>query len=89
MRLAIEMSTESLTPAEAEELEGLVDSAHFFDLPPVFKPPLEGADQFQYRLTVERGGQLHSVETSDSATPEYLQPLIDRLTEAARSQRRQ
>ena len=87
MRLAIEMTTETLAPAEAEEFETLVDSAHFFDLPPVFKPPMEGADQFQYRLTVEKGDQLHSVETSDSATPENLQPLIDRLTEAARSQR--
>jgi hypothetical protein len=65
----------------------LVEGAHFFDLPPVLKPPVEGADRFQYRLTVERGKQFHTVETSESAAPEQLQPLLDRLTDAARSQR--
>jgi hypothetical protein len=87
MRLAVEVMTEALTPAEADELESLVEGAHFFDLPPVLKPPMEGADRFQYRLTVERGDQNHTVETSENAAPEHLQPLLNRLTEAARSQR--
>ena len=87
MRLAVEVMTESLTPAEANELEMLVDGAHFFDLPPILKPQTEGVDRFQYVLTVEKGDQLHTVETSESATPEPLQPLIDHLTDAARSQR--
>jgi hypothetical protein len=87
MRLAVEVMTESLSSAEAEEMEALVESAHFFDLPSILKPPTEGADRFQYKLSVERGEEFHTVETSDSATPQDLQPLIERLTEAARSQR--
>jgi hypothetical protein len=87
MRLAVELSTETLTKAEADEMEMLVEGAHFFDLPPVLKPQTEGMDRFQYRLTVERGDQFHTVETSESATPEPLQPLIDLLTDTARRQR--
>ena len=87
MRLAVEVMTESLSPAEAEEMEALVESAHFFDLPSILRPPTQGADRFQYKLSVERGDEFHTVETSDSATPQDLQPLIERLTEAARSQR--
>jgi hypothetical protein len=87
MHLAVEVLTETLTPAEADEMETLVEGAHFFDLPPVLKPKSEGMDRFQYKLTVERGDQFHTVETSESAAPEPLQPLIDLLIEAARSQR--
>jgi hypothetical protein len=86
-RLTVEVLTETLTPAEADEMELLVEGAHFFDLPPVLKPSTEGMDRFQYKLTVERGAQFHTVETSESAAPEHLQPLIDLLTDAARNQR--
>lgn len=87
MHLALEVTTETMTPAEADELEMLVESARFFDLPAILEPGTEGVDQFQYKVTVERGNQFHTVETSDSATPEDLQPLIERLTHTARSQR--
>jgi Emfourin len=87
MHLAVEVTTETLPPAEANELETLVDSAHFFDLPSSFKPSTGGADRYQYKLTVERGDQFHTVETSESATPENLQPLIEHLTKVARSRR--
>ena len=87
MHLEVEVLTETLSPAEADELETLIDGAHFFDLPPVLKPPTEGADRFQYKLTVEKGDQFHTVETSESASSEQLQLLIERLTVVARSQR--
>jgi len=87
MRLAVEVQTERLTSTEAEELETLVESARFFDLPAILKPQTGSADRFQYKLTVERGDQFHTVETSESAAPENLQPLIERLTYVARSQR--
>jgi hypothetical protein len=87
MRLAVELMTDSLSPEEAEELELLVEKARFFDLPAILTSQTGGADHFQYRLTVERGDQFHTVVTSESATPEDLQPLIERLTNAARAQR--
>lgn len=85
--LAVELLTDQMAPAEANELETLVDSSQFFDLPPVLKAPPGGADRYQYKLTVERGDQFHTVETSESATPQTLQPLIEHLTKVARSQR--
>lgn len=87
MRLAVEVVTESLPPEEANELETLVEKARFFDLPSILKAQTRGADRFQYRLTVERGDQFHTVVTSDGATPEELQLLIDHLTNVARTQR--
>jgi len=87
MRLAVEVMTETLTPEEADELETLVERARFFDLPAMLSAQTGQADRFQYKVTVEKGEQFHTVETSESAAPETLQPLIEHLTSAARTRR--
>ena len=82
------VDTESLSPEEAQELRGLVDNAVFFDLPAVISPESQGADRFQYKLSVESEGLKHTVETGEAAAPETLMPLIQKLTAIARSARR-
>ncbi len=84
MRMATTIDMESLSAGEARELREMVDAAHFFDLPAVIKSPTPGADQFHYKLTVEVEERRHTVETSDAAAPETLQPLFLRLTRLAR-----
>lgn len=84
MRLTASMDTGSLPDEEAQELEDLVNAAGFFDLPAQIAGQSSGADQFRYKLTVEDGGRRHTVEVGETAVPDPLRPLLQRLTAAAR-----
>jgi hypothetical protein len=88
LRQSVIVDTSSLEPQEAIELQNLIDSAGFFDLPEEFRDPSQAPDQFQYRLTIERTEDYrHTVVTSDADAPEELQPLLRRLTLLARTRR--
>lgn len=84
MRMTTTVNTETLPAAEAQMLREMVDKAKFFDLPAVLETSKQGADRFQYRLTVEVGGRRHTVETGEAAAPQTLQPLLERLGAMAR-----
>ena len=80
-----EIESQALAAEEAQHLQELVRTADFFDLPA--QPPASpapGADQFQYKITVEDAGQCHTVETTDSAATSDLRPLLNHLTLLAR-----
>ena len=80
-----EIESQTLDDEEAQHLQELLDTAHFFDLPaqpPTSPPP--GADQFQYKITVEDAGQRHTVQTTDSSATADLRPLLQHLTLMAR-----
>jgi hypothetical protein len=87
MRVTVTVNIESLSPEDAQDLREMVDGAEFFDLPEVITTPAPGADRFHYKLTVEDEEREHTVEMGEAAMPETLQPLIQRLTEVARSTR--
>jgi emfourin len=74
----LELDSEQLTPALAQTLRELVDRAHFFDQPAEIRAN-QGADRFQYDLTVEDGERQHSVRLDDGAGPEALLDLVDWL----------
>ena len=88
IRVAATIDTESLSSEEARELREMIDAARFFDLPAFIASPTPGADQFQYKVTVEAEGRQHTVEVGDASAPESLQGLLRRLTVLARSTRR-
>ncbi len=85
MRVETTIDTQSLPSQEASELQEMVDAAGFFDLPATIAAPTPGADQFQYKVTIEAGGRQHTIETGDAALPDALWPLLRRLTALARS----
>jgi hypothetical protein len=72
---------------QAETLSRLVDEAHFFTLTenPSISPHPDG---FQYTITVEADTTTHTLHTSDTSAPEELRPLLQELTQMARSQRK-
>lgn len=74
----------TLAPQEMQSLHQLVEAAGFFELPEKISAPPGGADRFTYRLTVESGGQCHTVEVDEAAVPGPLQPLIQHLERLAR-----
>jgi hypothetical protein len=84
LRLSTTVDTDKLPADEADGLKRMVDAADFFLLPATLKES-RGADQFTYRLTVEARDRRHTVEVSESAVPDSLRPLIQRLATLARS----
>ena len=87
MVMSFDIVTETLSSEEAEEIRELVTSADFFRLPAVIPSASPGADQFQYKLTVETEEQRHSVEVGDADVPEKLWPLLNKLRILSRSAR--
>jgi hypothetical protein len=83
--LTVSVDTRELPPAEASALEEAVGAA-FFALPADMTNP-GVRDAFSYTLTVEKGGQHHTVRTNDPV-PEPLEALVQRLTRLARDRRR-
>jgi hypothetical protein len=82
IRIACEINTETLPPEEARQLEEYVDAANFFELPEVLRS--SGADQLQYKISVEKDGRMHAIVADERAVPPSLSPLIKRLVAAAR-----
>lgn len=87
MVMSFDVATDTLPPKDEKELRDLVIAADFFKLPAVIESDAPGADQFQYKLTVETTEQQHSVEVGDAAVPENLGALINKLRILSRSTR--
>lgn len=82
IRMACEIDTEKLSAEEARQLSDCVDAANFFELPEVSRSG--GADQLQYKISVEKEGIIHAVETDERAMPPSLTPLVQWLMAATR-----
>ncbi len=81
----VEIDSQSLAEDEVQQLQDLIQAARFFELPAhPPEPSAAGADQFQYKITIEDGGQSHTIETTDGAAPDELRPLLRHLTLLAR-----
>jgi hypothetical protein len=92
MRMTAHFDTSHLPQEDATELEDMIHSAAFFDLPANLQNSA-GADQFEYRLTVERPDpadpateQTHTVQVGETTAPPEMQLLLRKLTLLARSQ---
>lgn len=83
LQLAVTIESDTLPQEDAQELRRLIEQADFFNLAAEQRDTV-GADQFSYEVTVETGGQVHTVKTTDSAAPATLLPLLDWLSRAAR-----
>ena len=84
MHLTSTADTEELPSADAKRLRQLVTNANFFALPAMIIPQPPQPDRFQYKLTIEDGGRVHTVTASESALPPGLRPLADFLSGQAR-----
>lgn len=79
------IEADALPPAEASELERLVERACFFDLREAPKPPRRGAADYQsYTITVDDGRRRHTVRLTDPVEDPDLQALLEFLRRAAR-----
>ena len=74
------IDSQDLAAAEAAELERLLDSARFFELPEHCRALHRGAaDYRQYTITVENKNRRHTVRMADPVENPQLQALLDFL----------
>jgi hypothetical protein len=83
IRLNRTFDTSQMPEEDARQLEQLVDAANFFSLPETLQSG--GADKLQYRISVERDGDTHTVQADERAAPPPLASLIEKLEAAARA----
>ncbi len=74
---------DSLPAEQALEVERLLASADFFELPPMMDSPVKLPGEFQYSITVQEPGRQHTVTVQGAEAPERVQDLLDRLTAMA------
>jgi tRNA/tmRNA/rRNA uracil-C5-methylase (TrmA/RlmC/RlmD family) len=86
LKSSLTVDLDDLPPDQAETLRRLLDESHFFTLI-VDSPTRPIADGFQYTITVESGTATHIIHTSDTTAPDELRPLLEELSQRARSQR--
>ncbi len=79
IRLARDFDTDDLPPAQASELQQLVDSARFFDLPDIPPPAARIPDSLEYRISVSDGARTRAFVVAEHSVPADLRPLITYL----------
>jgi hypothetical protein len=81
MHMSTTIDTKTLPPNDAKDVQDLIDSSQFFQVPPnsasleTSKASKGAADYFTYKITVENGEKKHSVECNDL----NMQPKVKRL----------
>mgnify|MGYP003338314584 CR=1 FL=1 len=78
----ITIDTTRLEPSVAKELTDLVHSSAFFARPSRISTVQPGAADYQsYRIEIQEGSTIHSVELTDPVTDPVLSQLLNKLQE--------
>lgn len=79
------INTETLGAALTQQVEQMVHSIRFFDLPAVVSGGTIGADLFQYEIIIAEGDRQHSVTFVDEESPETapLRRFVESLIRVA------
>jgi len=75
----VDVDTHDLPPDEARTIEEMIQRLDFFNLPPRFAPSRSVRDSFEYEIVVRQAGREYAVLTTDTAGPDELQQLVQRL----------
>jgi hypothetical protein len=79
----VTIDTDELSAEEANEIERLIEAAHFFDLPAAAPPPRGAADYFQYTISVATPERHYTVRLTDPIRDPNAQALVNYLNEKA------
>ncbi|MFO1429890.1 MAG: protealysin inhibitor emfourin [Candidatus Competibacteraceae bacterium] len=84
----VTIDSEQLAPAEAAELNRLIEATHFFERPAQIRGVPPGAADYQrYTIVVEEGGRKHTVQLTDPVQDPEFQKLLNFLKSQAKAQR--
>lgn len=82
--LTMDFDLNSMPASEAQRLHNLLNESKFFEIP-VVNNLQAGPDEYEYVITVIAGNSIHTVHVSDSSMPPSVRPLVDDLTELAKT----
>jgi hypothetical protein len=82
--VAMDFDLSSLPASMAQRLHNLINETNFFEIP-IVNDLHAGPDEYEYVITVVAGNTVHTVHATDSSMPKSLPPLIDELTELAKT----
>ena len=82
--LAVNFDLNEMPANISQHLQNLITDSNCFATP-VVNEALSRPDEFEYTVTIEAGNSMHTVRTTDTSMPESLRPLIDGLTELAKT----
>ena len=82
--VAMDFDLTSLPASMAQRLHNLINETNFFEIP-IVNELHAGPDEYEYVITVVAGNTVHTVHATDSSMPKSLPPLIDELTELAKT----
>ena len=83
--LRANIDLETLPLGESATLENEINNSAFFDLPEQIKLSSPMPDRFEYQITISSSQQTHTVTIHESSVTNSLRPLIDHLTDLART----
>ena len=85
---SVEIDSQLLSSDESKELKQLIDQSDFFKLGKNDTIQVSMPDQFQYTITIEQQGEKRTVEFSDSTVPDDMRPLLNYLSQKARTKKK-
>lgn len=82
--VAMDFDLSSLPASMAQRLHNLINETNFFEIP-TLNDLQARPDEYEYVITVFAGNTVHTVRATDSSMPKSLPPLVDELTELAKT----
>lgn len=86
-KVAVDLDLDQLPADHARTLRRLLDESNFLSLEESLTVPGPARDEFQYSITVQSGTIEHSVRFTDASMPDSLRPLVEELSNLARTNR--
>ena len=82
--VSLDLDLDELPQDQADQIRGLIDEAGFVNLEEEI-PSSPAPDAYEYRITVETDRLSHTIHVGDSSAPDSLRPLIQELSQRART----
>ena len=82
--LTMDFDLNNMPASESLRLQTMLAESKFFEVP-VVNDLRAGPDEYEYVITVVAGNSIHTVHVSDTSMPPSLRPLVEDLTEIAKT----
>jgi emfourin len=82
--LTMDFDLNNMPASEAQRLHNMLNESKFFEVP-VVNDLRASPDEYEYVITVVAGNSIHMVHISDTSMPQSLRPLVEDLTELAKT----
>lgn len=85
--MAIDFNLNEMPDDVSQRLHNLILESDFFNTP-VENAAMSRPDEYEYIVTIDAGNSMHTVRATDTSIPESLRPLIEDLTELAKTSKK-